>query len=201
MHYDRVTRAFHMFLALGIVLQVVASTMMVVPRPGRAADTWWGIHEYLGMTLGVILILHWLWTVRATALRGEAYLLFPWFSSRKLGLLVDDFKDTLNALRSGRLPEVGDKPRALPAALQSLGLILATLLALTGTCIGLVVEGVIDRPSFFGLVREAHGIGGNLMWLYLVAHPLIAVAHEVAGQRLIGGMFTLAANDTDRRPS
>jgi len=198
MHYDRVTRSLHMILALGIVLQLVASTLMELPRAGQEANVWWGIHQYLGVTLGVVLIVHWVWTVRATVARGEAYLLFPWFSKTKLRLLLDDATATLNDVRRGRLPEVGGKPRAVPAALQSLGLILATLLSLSGTCVLLVISGVLPGGDWFFAVREAHEIGGSLMWLYLIAHPLIAVVHEIAGDRLIGRMFSLARNEADR---
>lgn len=186
-----------MFLAFGIALQVVASTMMIVPRPGRDANSWWEIHEFLGTFLGLVLVVHWGWTVSRTLARGEAYLLFPWFSKAKLGLLVTDLRETLDAVRHGRLPEVGDKPRATPAALQSLGLILATFLSFSGMIIASVIEGVVPRGDWFFIVREAHGALGGLMWLYLAAHPLIAVAHEIAGRPLIRGMFTLARNRAD----
>jgi len=198
MHYDRLTRLLHMCLAFGIVLQLIASTMMELPRPGQVANTWWGIHEYLGVVLAAVLVVHWVWTLSRTVARGEAYLLFPWFSKAKLGALAGDMRETLADLKRGRLPEVGDKPRPLPAALQSLGLLLATFLAFSGTIIMLVVEGLVPRGDWFFIVREAHGALGGLMWLYLIAHPLIAVAHEIAGQPLIRTMFTVAPNEADR---
>jgi cytochrome b561 len=188
MHYDRITRVLHALLAIGILAQVLVSTVMIVPRPGRAENTWWEVHENLGLLLGIVLIVHWLWTLRRSVARGEGYLLFPWFSRAKLAAIRDDLFDTLADLRRGRLPDPG-RPRPLPAALQSLGLILATALALSGTVImlGMGEDGAL--PPALRTAREAHEIGGNLMWIYLVVHPLIAVVHELAGQPLIRRMF------------
>lgn len=201
MHYDRITRMLHASLALGIILQVIASTMMTVPRPGRDANVWWDIHQNLGLILGVVLVVHWLWTLRRSVARGEAYMLFPWFSAKKLRLLFDDVRDTLDSVMHGRLPEP-DKPRPLPAALQSVGLILATYLSFSGA-IALLYIGTSRQtwPDAVGMLLELHEVAGNLMWAYLVVHPLIAVAHEVAGQPLIRKMFHFAPNEVDEARS
>jgi len=183
-------------LALGIFLQLLASAFMDVPRPGGPDNAWWEIHKNLGLALGVLLIVHWLWTIRRSLVRGEGYLLFPWFSKIKLAALFDDLRDTLNEVRHGRLPEP-DRPRPLPAALQSLGLILATALSLSGL---IMVIGMANGMPLgvLGLIRDVHGAGGNLMWAYLVVHPAIAIVHEMAGQPLIRSMFTLKRNAADR---
>lgn len=199
MHYDRITRMLHASLAFGILLQVIASTLMTVPRPGRAENVWWEIHQNLGLILGVVLVVHWLWTLRRSVARGEAYMLFPWFSAKKLGLLIDDLRDTLDSVRHGRLPEP-DQPRPLPAALQSVGLILATYLSFSGA-IALLYIGTSRQtwPTSIGLLLDVHEIAGNLMWAYLVVHPLIAVVHELAGQPLVRRMFNFAPNAVDEQ--
>lgn len=191
MFYDRITRILHAVIALGIVVQVLVSTVMIVPRPGRVANGWWEIHENLGLFLAVILIVHWLWTIRATIRAGGSYLLFPWFSKVKLTAVVKDVRDSLDEVRRGRFPH-SDAPRPAPAALQGAGLLLATWLGLSGTVIAIAIANGGLPPSL-RFIREAHGIAGNLMWVYLAVHPVIGVFHEIAGHRTLSRMFRFGA--------
>ena len=114
----------------------------------------------------------------------------PLYSARRLSALRDDAIETGREALSLRLP-TGDQPRPLPSAIQGIGLLLALLLAGTGTAIemGMAPDGGLS-PLLRG-VKEVHEAMAPLMWAYLIAHPLLGVLHHLAGHRTLTRMFGL----------
>lgn len=190
MRYDLTTRILHLLVAAGVTSQMLTSLVMVHPRPGRLPNDWYEVHEAVGVGLLAVVTLYWVWIVGRTVARGEPMLLFPWLSRRRLAALGDDVAETGREALSLRLP-VGDEPRPLPAAVQGIGLLLALLLAGTGTAIalGMAPDGGLS-PLLRG-VKEVHEAMAPLMWAYLVAHPLLGVLHQLAGHRTLSRMFGL----------
>ena len=188
MRYDPITRVLHLLTAAGVTSQMLTSLVMVYPKPGRLPNGWYEVHETLGIGLLAVVSAYWLWIVGRTMARGEPMMLFPWLSAQRLAALRDDVVESTRAALTLRLP-AGDQPRALPAAVQGIGLLLALLLAGTGIAIeiGMAPDGGLS-PLLRG-VKEVHETMAPLMWAYLVAHPLLGLLHQLAGHRTLSRMF------------
>lgn len=190
MRYDPLTRVLHLLTAVGVTAQMLTSLLMVDPKPGRLANNWYEVHKTVGIGMLAIVSVYWLWVVGRTIARDEPMMLFPWLSGRRLAALREDAVETGRALVHLRLP-AGDEPRPLPAAVQGIGLLLALLLAATGTAIelGMAPDGGVS-PLMHG-VKEIHEGMAPIMWAYLVAHPLLGLLHQLAGHRTLTRMFGL----------
>ena len=190
MKYDPLTRLLHAMVALGVTAQLLTSVVMVYPKPGRPPNDWYEIHEAVGMGLLAVVSVHWLWAIGRSMARGEAMMLFPWFSHARLADLYDDIADTLKQVMQGRLP-ADSQPRPLPSAVQGAGLLLALFLAATGTAMGLGMAPDGGLSPLLHAVKEVHEGGASLMWVYLIAHPLLAALHQLAGHKTLNRMFGL----------
>lgn len=190
MRYDPITRILHLLVAAGVTSQMLTSLVMVHPKPGRLPNGWYEVHETVGIGLLAVVSAYWLWILGRTLARREPLLLFPWLSRQRLAALRGDAVETGRAALGLRLP-AGDRPRPLPAAIQGIGLLLALALAGTGTTIelGMAPDGGLS-PLLRG-VKEVHEAMAPLMWAYLVAHPLLGLLHQLAGQRTLSRMFGL----------
>lgn len=188
MKYDPLTKILHAGIALGVSLQMLTSLVMIYPKPGRLPNQWYEVHEWVGIALLGIVSIHWLWAVGRTLVRGDALLLFPWFSWARLEQLGRDAAETLREALRGRLP-AGDEPKALPAAVQGLGLLLALGMAATGTALaaGMAPDGGLS--PLLRVVKEVHESMAPVMWAYLLVHPLLGILHQIAGHRSLSRMF------------
>jgi cytochrome b561 len=188
MKYDPLTRILHLLVALGVTSQMVTSLVMIYPKPGRLPNQWYEVHEAVGITLLGVVSVHWLWALSRTVLRGEALMLFPWFSAAKLRALWADVVETMDGLRHGQLPN-GRDTKPLPAAVQGAGLLLALFMAGTGTAlaVGMAPDGGLSLT--LRAVKEIHEAAAPLMWAYLIAHPLLGLAHQMAGHQTLNRMF------------
>jgi len=189
MHYDRFTRFLHILLALGITVQMTASLGMTHPKPGRAGDALYEIHELLGAALLGVLVLHWLWSLTRNGQVGIGRL-FPWFSRTRLNDLKTDMGRYREALGRGRLPDANE-PSALAGAFEGLGLIVGTALAVSGTLILLyAVEGQ-RMTGWLHDVKEIHETLGPLMWGYLGVHAAAGIVHQLSGHGSLTAMASI----------
>ncbi|MDO8606841.1 MAG: cytochrome b/b6 domain-containing protein [Phaeospirillum sp.] len=190
MKYDPLTRILHLLVAVGVTSQMVTSLVMIHPKPGRLPNEWYGVHELIGIGLLGVTSLYWLWVVGRGVMRGEALMLFPWFSRGRLSELRADIAETVGEGVRGRLPD-GSQTRPLPAAVQGGGLLIALFMAATGTAlaVGAAPNGGLS-PSL-RTVKEVHEAMAPLMWAYLIVHPLLGLLHQLAGHRTLNRMFGL----------
>ena len=86
MRYDRVTRLLHAGIALGVLAQLVLSLAMEAPddqdevmASGLPLQLFFA-HEYIGMALLALLLLHWLWSVSGHV-SGGLGISFPGFQT------------------------------------------------------------------------------------------------------------------------
>ena len=188
MKYDPLTRLLHLLVALGVTSQMLTSLVMIYPKPGRLPNQWYELHEAVGITLLAVVSLHWLWALARRVWRGETLMLFPWFSATKLRALWKDVVETVEGLRHARLPD-GPETRPHPAAVQGAGLLRALFMAGTGTtlAVGMAPDGALSLPLH--AVKEIHEAAAAPMWIYLIAHPLLGLAHQLAGHRTLSRMF------------
>jgi len=186
--HDLLTRRLHGALALGITAQLLISEVMVTPGGGRTPNGWFSLHEVLGIALFGVLLVYWLRTVARTLKSGEPLLLFPWLRRDLRARVVEDAKAHWAELKAFRLPD-DEVVRPLPAAGQGLGLVLASILATTGLIAYLSISPGTPPSTGVHLLMELHESLGPLMWLYLIAHPALAVLHHLSGQKTLFRMF------------
>ncbi|MZR32003.1 cytochrome b/b6 domain-containing protein [Sneathiella litorea] len=195
MFYDRFTRFLHFLFAFGIVAQLLTSEWMVHPKPDRAANFLYEIHEKLGVALLVVLVIHWLWSLvrRGPVPFGQV---FPWASATRRAALWQDIKHYLASILKLRLPGV-DEPSPLAGAIQGVGLVIATVMAATGTLIFFNIGENGQFSSWLALVKEVHEFFGPVLWAYLVVHVGASVLHEILGHRIIHPMFSIRKKKPD----
>ena len=192
MKYSKSIKVFHALFAFGITLQLLLSNVMRQPRPGRLRTAFealaFAVHEYVGLALLVILIVHWILHLAGHAPEGPAHF-FPWFSRERMGRLKVEARELLQMKLAE--PEAQD---AIAGAIQGLGLAIATLLAVTGSVIffGMADDGTMSATT--RSIRKVHTTLGSMMWGYLGIHIAAALAHVAAGHRSILAIFGLRSN-------
>ena len=178
---SRATRILHALIAVTIVTQLALSTVMQAPGRNRPGDQWFEVHEYVGLATLAVLAGYWIWAMVRTREVSFA-MLFPWFSMSRIRNVWADLGDHLRSLGRGKLPLSEAKP--LANAVHGLGLIVATIMAVTGAA-GYFL------PQARSLL-DVHAAVSSVMWAYLIGHAGIAVLHEIKGERLIQRIFTFA---------
>jgi cytochrome b561 len=189
MNYSLPIRVLHVLFAVGIPAQLLLSTAMRQPRPGRVRDVFetlsFAAHQYLGLALLAILVVHWLLHLAGHAPKGFTHF-FPWFSRERRRRLTAEARDLLRFRIAA--PQTQD---AVAGAIQGLGLVIASLLAITG---GVIYLGMADDGTMSGTVRsirKVHTTLAPLMWGYLGIHIAAAMAHVAVGHRSILAIFRL----------
>lgn len=187
MKHSFITRAIHLLVAAAITFQLADSQLMRVPGPGRSASgaeaAAFTAHEYVGLATMVIVVVFWLWMIgrrKGTSLG----LLFPWFSRRRLGDLLEDIHLHVRSAARLALPDP-ERSVALASAIQGVGLVLALVVAATGT-VGFFVWTVgTTMTGLVAVVFDIHGTLANVMWGYLIVHVGAALLHELVGHRIL----------------
>lgn len=192
MRYDRITRLLHAGIALGISAQLGLSLVMEAPDDtDEALVSGWPLqlflaHEYIGMALLALLVLHWLWSASGHVQGGFGHL-FPWFSKERMGKVAAEAREAIKFKVSD--PEVSNE---LAGAVHGLGLLTATGLALTGGVIFFNLNVTTGHMTDLGKAfHEVHETIAPLMWAYLVGHFAVAVIHKKMGHSNVKDMFSL----------
>ena len=197
MRYDRFTRFLHIFLAIGISVQLAISLVMTHPKPGRPGDVFYEIHEYLGLALLGILVLYWVW---AAIRRGKTPFtqLFPWLTPARYRPLMEDAQRYASHMTQLRLPPESGSPSPLANAVQGLGLATALLLGASGLLMFLNAPSEGARMTgWLYDVKEVHEVFGSIMWVYLCAHAAMGVLHQLAGHDTVRAMFLFWKNSSE----
>lgn len=170
------TKILHWAAALAIITQLGLSLVMQSPSRNRPGDSFFEIHEKVGIAAAIILTVFWIWSI---ARSGETRLVafFPWLSPKQLRLVAADAKRVFTPL------EHGQETRPFASAVHGLGLIIATLMAFSG----LLGYFVASARSLL----EVHETVAPLMWAYLIGHVAISIVHELRGERIIGPMLSI----------
>lgn len=184
------TRWLHLLLAVAVVHQLFISLVMVAPEANRPGNSFFELHEWVGLfTLG-LLVIFWIWTL---VRRGETRFgrLFPWLSGMRRAAVWADVKMHFASIRERRVPLMQES--ALASAVHGLGLLIATAMVSTGAT-GYFLPGA-------ELLLNVHATIAPLMWAYLVGHVGLALLHQVAGHRMLQRMFSFGkSSDAQNTP-
>ncbi|GAO36641.1 hypothetical protein SCT_2051 [Sulfuricella sp. T08] len=165
MKYDRTTYWLHAGLAFGVSAQLMFSLMMDAPRlgvpTGGMGDVFFQIHRMGGLGVLALLIVHWLWQLSGRASNGMK-VLYPWLFKRRLSP-----SPTHRSIR-GRL-------QVSAGTLQGLGLLIASLMAMTGLILYFGVTGDGGMSTFVTAIREVHSATAISLWIYLGLHWAISL--------------------------
>ena len=189
MQYDRTTRWIHAALVFFILVQLTTSLIMRLPGPARTLTPLEAgsflLHRLTGVGVLFVLTVHWLWILSGHLPEGLGHL-FPWSSREKLDKALEDMKPLLR-FKIRDLPEKS----ALAGAVEGLGLIVATLMAVTGAVLffGISVSGTMS-PAVHA-VKEIHSFIATFLWIYLIGHASMGVIHQLLGHRTLSRMFNL----------
>jgi cytochrome b561 len=178
--YDSVTLWLHGALAIGIVTQLLLSSVMHIPAgPGLGVRDWhreaFEIHARVGLAVAVICALHWLWLCSPFS-RPGVRCLFPWTQRDKRTLLYQEFKNLLR-LRSPSTRQLSP----LAGTVHGLG-----LLAVSGSVGGGIINylgyfvGVPIPRAVLHWVSLCHIAFGYLLWVFVTGHVLMALQHWIA---------------------
>lgn len=189
MPYPRLIRWLHLALSVGITLQLLLSAVMAQPRPGKIRSAFelltFGLHEKLGMILLAVLLLHWITWLLGKAHQGIGHF-FPWSSPERRRLIYGEISDLLRF----RLPNPATR-NALAGAVQGVGIVAASLLALTGSVMFFSMDPDGSMSRTVKLIKEIHETLGPVMWTYLGVHAGAVLAHIALGQRSLLAIFRL----------
>jgi cytochrome b561 len=180
---SHLTRLLHLAVLMTVVEQLGTSQIMERPLPGEAPDWPFALHQQVGLASLGVLMLFWLWTLIRNERETPLQRLFPWFSSAALGEVATEIKAIARAVVRRRAPPL--HVDALSSAVHGLGLLLATFLAMSGALWFALFTGT----PYGRMVLSLHALAGNLMWAYLIAHALAALAHQARGDPIFARMF------------
>lgn len=191
MKYNQTTRWLHAGIALGVSTQLMVSLIMDEPKPGRPftglGAAAFEVHETTGLIIATLLLLHWLALFSGHIPIGFGHL-FPWFSKQRICTIIGE----INRQWVQRRLDDTQQTSALAGAVHGLGLLVTTLMALTGIAIYLGMAENGAMPPLIKGIKEVHEVTSNLLWAYLVGHAGIAVLHQWLGHHTLTDMFKLA---------
>lgn len=167
-------------LHLGLATFGIAAWLTGELAEDGAGSIGYLLHAYLGLSVGVIIVLR-----LVAGFRSAGSLSFAgWspFSRRQWSLALQDARGLLQF----RLP-ARESHQGLSGLVQVFGLSLFGWMALTGT--GLFFLGGGPETDFFEILEELHEVGEALIPLYLGLHVGAVILHTFAGDPVWKRMF------------
>jgi cytochrome b561 len=167
-------------LHLGLAAFGIAAWLTGELAEDGAGSTGWLLHAYLGLSVGVIIVLR-----LVAGFRSGGSLSFSGlspFSRRQWSLALQDVRGLLQF----RLPE-RESHQGLSGLVQVFGLALFAWMSVTGT--GLFFLGDGPETDVFEMLEELHEVGEALIPLYLALHVGAVILHTLAGDAVWKRMF------------
>lgn len=183
------TRFFHGFLALCIIVQLATSQIMQPPGHGHAGDAVFALHEYSGLTAFALAFLFWL-NIMVRRRGTPIVALVPWFSAKRRAALWQDTAKHLRTALRFQLPDHVDAA-PFPAAIHGLGLLLMSLMAITGTSYFVLAQGAHPNQSLIETILTVHSFFANFVWVYIIGHALLGILHHINRSQPLTAMWSL----------
>ncbi|MGH8398540.1 MAG: cytochrome b/b6 domain-containing protein [Gammaproteobacteria bacterium] len=183
--WSRSLRLIHLLLAIGVTAQLFIGSFMHSPHPGHPDTLGFEIHEILGATILVLIILHWLWSL--THPNEGLRHLFPWTRAGMLNV----GKELWQGIRYQRLPPGGPgKDGGLAGFIHGLGLLAITAMVITGATFYFSRMGGAGK-STLEIIEDIHDTFAVIAWIYWGGHLAAAVLHSLLGRPVLKRMFRL----------
>jgi cytochrome b561 len=184
--WDNKVRLLHWTIVVSVTFQLFTSLFMA----DQGTQFLFPLHEIIGVIAALAILVFWLYSYAFYDLP----ILFPW---NKAGMRV--VWAELRDLLKGHLPAPGRRV-GLSSFVHGLGLLAITGSAISGTVLFFMVPpghvGPPSDPLGFTHYSLQHKFFGNLLWVYWLGHVGIALVHQLAGHRVLGGIFRLNSNPT-----
>ncbi len=178
------TRLFHAGLAIAVLMQLGSSQFMTDKNGG---NTPFWVHQYVGLAAFALVLGFWVVTIFRT--RGTPLSeMVPWFNSTRRTAVVADLKTYIAAFKMRTVPTHTD-PAPFASAIHGLGLLLMTLMVVTGSYYYFFNTTGPDEGGLVGLAMNLHRMSANLVWAYLVGHAGFAVMNHFAGTMSLSTMW------------
>ena len=176
--HSLMTRIAHMGLALVIILQLLTSLVMQGPGRTQPGDFLFQLHQYGGLTALFFTFLFWMSVMLRR--RGTPLMqLIPWFSVTRRNAFWQDACIYYEALKNFQLPDYNESA-PFASAVHGLGLLLMSLMAITGTVFYVMASLGMATTLPAELLLGVHTTFGNLVWAYLIGHAGFALLHHYA---------------------
>ena len=179
-------KLLHLLLAFTVTAQLFIGSFMRSPHAGRPDTFGFEAHEYLGFTILVLVLLHWLWS--ATHPNEGLRHLFPWTGAG----LRNVAREFWQAVRYRQLPPAGGPGTegGLAGFVHGLGLLAVTAMALTGGIFFLVRLAGAGRDAL-EIIEDVHDTFAVIAWIYWGGHLAVTLLHSLFGHPTFKTMFNL----------
>ncbi len=189
MRHERTIRILHIFIIIVVFTQLLTELFMQVPKPGEKIDVLMGlvfsVHEIMGMIVLIVMIIYLMIVGDNEQHRNR---LFPWLTPEGRAGLIIELKRDVPGWFKGILAKPEDAHR-IAGSIHGLGVILTTLLGVTGCIIYLGMKHDGSMPPAIKSIREFHELLGTLLWIFICGHMFMAAVHQFKGHRVLQGMF------------
>lgn len=185
------TRLIHLVLASTIMVQLITSLWMAKPKNGREGNWLFEVHEYSGLlALGSAFAF---WLMILYRRKGTPFgLLFPWLLAQRRQDLWSDLKAHWHHILKRRLPDYSAES-PLASAIHGLGLLLMTLMSMTGGLYYIALNLAMTKRVWAELVIETHEIFSTFVWVYLISHSVLGVFHHYLHNKSLADMWSIRA--------
>lgn len=182
--WSRPLRILHLLLAIAVTAQLFIGSFMRDPHPGRPDTFGFMTHEVIGLTILVLVVLHWAWVLTHPA-EGIGRL-FPW-TGPGLRQVVDEL---WQAVRWRRLPPGGAGRAGLSGFVHGLGLLAITATVALGASFFILRAAGVSH-AVLAPIKNVHDVFAVVVWVYWGGHLAATIAHSMLGQPIWKNMFRL----------
>jgi cytochrome b len=179
---DIFTRFIHLgILTFGLLAYLTSGWAEDYQRAGHLG---FSVHKWLGILLASFVALRLIYGIIGPRLVRFA----SWLpvTGKRLRTAAED----LFTLLRFRLPE---RPvhEGLAGVVEAFGLLVFTWMALTGSLMSFFLNPGREVRGIVQVIKEVHGIGENLIPIFLAVHVGAVILHALAGRQVWRKMFFL----------
>jgi cytochrome b561 len=186
--HNHKTRLLHAIIAILVIIQlysIYAVENKFYNDPIRTVL--WNFHKYGGLVAFVALFSFWI--VILTRSGGTSVTeLFPWVSLRALKNLCYDIFHYIKSIMQFKIPE-HTNPSPLASAIHGLGIIIMSVMAISGVNRYVVYEFSITKTPLIKYISGLHHTFADYAWIYLGIHVFVALINHIFKKQKLSSMW------------
>ncbi len=184
------TRCLHAIIASLIIVQlysIYAIENRFFTKPIR--EFLFSVHKYGGITAFIAVLLF--WSVIMTRSQGTSVKeLFPFLSLTALKNLKNDAIYYFKNIIKFKIPD-HHTPSPLASCIHGIGIIIMSVMAITGVHRYIVYEFAITKTPIIKFVTSLHHVFADYAWIYLGLHVSMALINHFAKKQRLSQMWSL----------